>query len=207
MTAAPCTRVRDATPADAAGVAALHADSWRRNYRGAFSDAFLDGDVGADRLALWSARMERPAPGCTLVAEEATGALTGFVHVVFDDDPSWGALVDNLHVEHGAARRGTGRLLMGEAARRVLAHDPASGLYLWVLEQNATARAFYGALGGLIVQRRPAVAPGGVPGRLTGEPMALRCAWADPGRLLAGAGGAGPRSDAGCEAPGRALGT
>jgi hypothetical protein len=27
----------------------LHADSWRRHYRGAYADAFLDGDVLADR--------------------------------------------------------------------------------------------------------------------------------------------------------------
>jgi hypothetical protein len=30
---------------DAHAIAELHADSWRRHYRGAYSDAFLDGDV------------------------------------------------------------------------------------------------------------------------------------------------------------------
>ena len=32
----------------------LHADSWRRHYRGAFSDAFLDGDVAGYLLAEWT---------------------------------------------------------------------------------------------------------------------------------------------------------
>jgi hypothetical protein len=32
--------------------------------------------------------------------------LVGFVHVVFDDDPRWGALIDNLHVRYAQARTG-----------------------------------------------------------------------------------------------------
>ena len=47
---------RLAGPADAKAVANLHADSWRRYYRGAYSDGFLDDDVVADRLAVWSGR-------------------------------------------------------------------------------------------------------------------------------------------------------
>src|SRR6188768_3459087 len=42
--------LRPATAGDAGQIAALHADSWRRHYRGAYSDAFLDGDVLTDRL-------------------------------------------------------------------------------------------------------------------------------------------------------------
>ena len=38
-------------------VATLHAESWRRHYRGAYSDAYLDGDVVADRLEVWGERM------------------------------------------------------------------------------------------------------------------------------------------------------
>ena len=54
-TAAPTgLRLRVAGRSDAAAIAALHADSWRRHYRGAYSDAFLDGDVHADRLAVWT---------------------------------------------------------------------------------------------------------------------------------------------------------
>jgi hypothetical protein len=38
-------RFRAAGAGDASAVAGLHGDSWRRHYRGAFSDAFLDRDV------------------------------------------------------------------------------------------------------------------------------------------------------------------
>ncbi|MDG4789327.1 hypothetical protein O7626_25955 [Micromonospora sp. WMMD1102] len=64
---------RAAVAGDAEGVAALHADSWRRHYRGAYTDAFLDGDVFADRLAVWSARLADPAPQAVTVLAEVPG--------------------------------------------------------------------------------------------------------------------------------------
>src|SRR5690348_9141775 len=78
---------RVAGPTDATAVADLHADSWRRNYRGAFADAFLDGDVVAERRAHWATRFT--GPGTTTILAEDGGRLVGFVHVVFDDDPTW----------------------------------------------------------------------------------------------------------------------
>jgi hypothetical protein len=47
---------RDASARDIEAIATLHADSWRRHYRGAYLDSFLDGDVVADRLAVWGQR-------------------------------------------------------------------------------------------------------------------------------------------------------
>src|SRR5688572_14136585 len=78
-------QLRSATIDDAERVALLHADSWRRHYRGAFSDAFLDGDIAADRRSVWSARLAGPAGSATILAELAD-RLVGFVHVIFDDD-------------------------------------------------------------------------------------------------------------------------
>lgn len=49
--------VRKASSKDIAAIAALHAESWRRHYRGAFSDAFLDGEVEASRRKIWSERL------------------------------------------------------------------------------------------------------------------------------------------------------
>src|SRR6478752_4827506 len=60
---------RLARAADALAVAALHADSWRRHYRGAYSDAFLDGDVLKDRRSVWEARLCAPGPYATIMAE------------------------------------------------------------------------------------------------------------------------------------------
>jgi ribosomal protein S18 acetylase RimI-like enzyme len=174
---------RPADAADADAIAALHADSWRRHYRGAYADAFLDGDVEADRRALWTDRLSRRAgPGRTVVAT-CGRVLVGFAHTFLDEDPRWGALLDNLHVAHGYQRQGVGARLVQLSADAIVSETPGSGLYLWVLEQNATGQAFYQALGGRCVGRAQVQPPGGDPKRLTGSPIKLRYAWANPSVL------------------------
>ena len=183
MTGDAGLRLRRGGAEDAEAVAALHADSWRRHYRGAYSDLFLDGDVHGDRLRTWTQRLAaRDGSTVTILAEDADGALIGFAHVVFDDDPQWGSLLDNLHVTYQHKRGGIGRRLMAEAAREVVAHGPG-GFYLWVLEQNVQAQAFYDAMGGRRVERAFAAAPGGNPANLAGTPAKLRYVWAEPGSL------------------------
>jgi hypothetical protein len=54
-------RLRLAGLDDAEQVALVHAGSWRRHYRGAYSDSYLDGDIVTDRLSVWSARLAAPA--------------------------------------------------------------------------------------------------------------------------------------------------
>ena len=178
-------------------MADLHADSWRRHYRGAYSDAYLDGDVVTDRRSVWQERLGRPsAPAVTILAEGG-GSLLGFIHVVFDHDPRWGSLVDNLHVRAASKRSGIGRQLMAAGAAAVLERSDDGRMYLWVLEQNTAAQAFYTALGGQIVERDLTSAPGGDPARLNGTPAKLRCAWERPAVLLKRPGdrSAGEQSD------------
>jgi len=175
---------REAGAHDAAPVAALHADSWRRNYRGAYADTFLDGDVLTERLAFWTARLGgEPANRFTILAEES-GSLVGFAHSVLDEDPTWGAYLDNLHVAHTHQGQGLGTRLMALTARAVIQRRPSSGLYLWVLEQNVRAQRFYEARGGSCVGRDLVHPPGGDPSRLCGDVPKLRYAWSDPTRLL-----------------------
>ena len=166
-----------ANPSDAEAIAALHSDSWRRHYRGAYSDAFLDGDVVADRVAVWTHQLREPdARHQTILAKTGAG-LIGFAHTAFDDDPTWGALLDNLHVVHGHKRRGVGSQLLALTAGAVI--ERGTGLYLWVLAQNVDAQAFYEARGARRVGQALASPPGGVAGRLCGSPVKLRYAWGD----------------------------
>jgi ribosomal protein S18 acetylase RimI-like enzyme len=175
--------IRLGGPADAEAIANLHADSWRRHYRGAYADAYLDGDIEAERLDVWTQRLSsRDDSTSTLLAEDGA-SFVGFVHVVFDADPHWGSLVDNLHVAWRRKRRGAGTQLMAAAGRSVLAHG--GGLYLWVLEQNTAAQAFYDARGGRCTDRRLVPPPGGRPERLNGSPVGLRYVWTDPATLIA----------------------
>jgi ribosomal protein S18 acetylase RimI-like enzyme len=181
-------RLRAAGPDDAEGVASLHAASWRRHYRGAYSDAYLDGDVLADRRAVWSSRLAGPEGTATVVAEDAAAAcagVVGFVHVVFGSDERWGSLVDNLHVAYGRQRGGVGTALLVRAAEAVAERAAGGGpLHLWVLEQNTAAQGFYRALGGTRVERAP-VPPEDRPDRLNGSPAMLRFVWDDATALAA----------------------
>src|SRR6266511_3235217 len=135
MSIASQVEIRLARPVDASHIAKLHADSWRRHYRGAYSKRYLDGNLDADRLAVWTERMNaHDGRHFTLLAEHEDLPI-GFVHVALDADPRWGALVDNLHVTTAVQRSGVGTLLLDRAARIILERRPSSGVYLWVLEQ------------------------------------------------------------------------
>lgn len=169
---------RTAGPEDADQVALLHADSWRRHYRGAYADSFLDGDVVADRCAVWSARLAEPSDTYTVLAED-DDRLVGFLHVVLDHDPAWGSLVDNLHVHHSQHRTGIGTELLARAARAVTERATGNGMYLWVLEQNLAAQQFYRASGANCVEKATVPPPGGDPACLVGNPHCLRMVWSD----------------------------
>jgi GNAT superfamily N-acetyltransferase len=181
-------RFRSAGEGDARAVAALHTDSWQRHYRGAFTDAFLDDEVPGFLVDRWTARLAAPDPRArTILAElrqDGDAGLVGMAHTVLDDHPDWGALLDNLHVRYGVKRQGVGTRLLSLTARAVVAERPGSGLYLWVLEQNSGARAFYDARGGTCVESLAVDPPGGDPARLNGTPRGLRYTWPEPEKLL-----------------------
>lgn len=175
--------IREAGAADAPEIAALHADSWRRHYRCAYADAYLDQEADEERASVWKTRLGAEGSGDTVtVVAELGGSLVGFAHVILDADPLFGALVENLHVTGAEQRRGVGSRLLAEAALVATTRRPGCAMYLWVLEQNTAARAFYEAMGGEVVERRAAGAPGGDPSRLVGSPSVLRMAWPDPGK-------------------------
>jgi GNAT superfamily N-acetyltransferase len=168
---------------DAGRIADLHADSWRRHYRGAYADSFLDGDLAADRRAVWSARLAAQTGTDTVVAEH-DDRLVGFVHVVFDDDAVWGSIVDNLHVVHDQHRTGIGTRLLAHAAQAVIDRATSKAMYLWVLQQNTAAQQFYRASGAACRETATVSPPCGDPARLNGTPRKLRMAWPDTSSLV-----------------------
>jgi GNAT superfamily N-acetyltransferase len=143
-------RLRAATAVDAAAIAALHAASWRATYRGSLRDDYLDGEVGAERLALWTERLARPAANQhVLVADD--GEPIGFACAYGCDDEQFGTQLDNLHVRHDRHGGGVGARLIAAVAAWCAATHPGTGLYLWVVDRNAAARRFYDRLGGVDV--------------------------------------------------------
>lgn len=139
-------RTRVATSQDAEAIARLHTDSWRRTYRGVYSDDFLDGDLLGNRLDVWTRRLEAPKSDCIVYAAEIDGRLAGFICGFADADPQHGSLVDNLHVHADFRRRGIARDLMARAGEWFAEQARERGVYLWVLEANEGARRFYETL-------------------------------------------------------------
>ncbi len=166
------------TPADAAAVAALHAASWRSAYRGILSDRYLDERAEADRSAFWLERLGAPdASRFGVVAQQGETAV-GFVYVVAHADPTWGTLIDSLHVSPQARSAGIGARLLAAAARGMSARGWDRRVHLWVYDANVRARAFYARMRGREVETIMKATPDGVTAR------SWRVAWRDLDELL-----------------------
>ena len=140
---------------DTAAIAALHIESWRSAYRGLLPDEFLDGPVVQNRVDLWNARMPAPDPHRRLVLKAlANQELVGFVCVLLDAEPSWGALLDNLHVKPEVKGIGIGHRLFQAARDWVAVAAPGQPMHLTVMEGNVAARRFYDRQGGAIAERK-----------------------------------------------------
>ncbi|HZO91304.1 MAG TPA: GNAT family N-acetyltransferase [Chthonomonadaceae bacterium] len=155
---------REATYTDCLTIATLHANSWRRTYRGSYRDEFLDGPVFEDRRAVWEKRLAEPPANQFVVAEEE-GYLVGFACAYGRVDPRWGTLLDNIHVRPAQQRQGIGTALVAEVVAWCHAHYADCGLWLWVVGQNERARRFYERLGAVNngAELRPPSAGGGAP--------------------------------------------
>ena len=175
------TALRDMTAADADAVALLHATSWRSAYRGVFTDHYLDHEADAERRTVWRARLQADAPtrDWGVVAADSTGRLLGFAYVMPDHDPVWGDYIDNLHVAPDLKGGGIGRRLMQGVAERLQRDCSTRPLYLWVLDVNTAARAFYERLGAEVTDPR-------LSDPLAGQQHPVwRCVWRKPSLLMA----------------------
>ena len=169
---------RDATPADAPLIAALHAQSWRHAYAHFMTPAWLASDVEGERLGVWTAQMTTPRPHQRVIIALRDGAAVGFTCVLGGADPRWGTLVDNLHALRSARGSGVGTALLDQAARWAMQHWPDAPLHLWCFTDNIAARGFYAARGGVEVETCDKPAHDGL---LRSE---KRIAWADPRQLI-----------------------
>jgi GNAT superfamily N-acetyltransferase len=151
--------IREATPGDARSIARLHALSWRSAYRGIYPDAYLDGEVFAERQAHWTAflaDLDR-ARNLVLVAEE-DGRAIGFACL---KRGKGAPLLDNLHVLPQRKGRRFGSRLLAAAAAWLVEREPGAPLELEVLAENRPARGFYASLGGAETGCGAAPTPGG----------------------------------------------
>jgi GNAT superfamily N-acetyltransferase len=144
---APHITIRPITPTDADTVARLHATSWRRAYRGMLSDAYLDGDLDAERRSVWMERLADPTFGQGWIAH-ADAEPVGFVFIRHERDAPWGVHVDNLHVLVAHQGLGIGRRLLFTVGEWASTHATDEPVHLWVIAANVAARGFYARAGG-----------------------------------------------------------
>lgn len=153
--------LRRATLSDAPAIAGLHAASWRAFYRGALSDDYLNGNVIADRISVWSSRLSVHREEQLVLLAEAADGLLGFSCAYLGADPIWGSLLDNLHVSQQHHRCGVGKTLLAQTRAWIWEHERTDLMHLWVLQSNARARMFYEAQKGRIVEEDQWLPPGG----------------------------------------------
>jgi GNAT superfamily N-acetyltransferase len=165
---------RAATLADSQSIASLHIESWRDAYRGILPDEYLAGPIADERTEFWRSRLSSPGAErrYTLLARSG-GVSVGFACVLLDPEPSWGVLLDTLHVHPKLRGKGIGRQLFHKAASWIASVEPGWPMYLWVFEANLAARRFYDALNGEVAERVLRRTPAGT------ELASLRYVWRD----------------------------
>ncbi|MGB4779302.1 MAG: GNAT family N-acetyltransferase [Microbacterium sp.] len=136
--------VRPATIDDAQGIAIVHVASWRIAYRGLMPDDVLDGLSVEQREVGWRRIVTDPnATGRTIVAERG-GELVGWASFGpgRDDGAAEQGELWGLYAHPNAFSTGVGHALIA-AVESSLRLDGFTSAYLWVLDNNDRAAAFY----------------------------------------------------------------
>lgn len=138
--------LRDATPADALAVAAVHVRAWQVGYRGLLPADFLAGMSVAERAARYTFGSANPDDPATVVAIDPAGAIVGFVTTgPWRAEPAIGHLMA-LYVDPDRWGIGAGRALLAAGRARLHGRGHARAM-LWLLAGNARAARVYAADG------------------------------------------------------------
>ncbi|HYM31042.1 MAG TPA: GNAT family N-acetyltransferase [Candidatus Cybelea sp.] len=134
-------RVRLAIPEDIVAIAEVQIASWRGAYRGVIADETLERLDIAHQAIQWQRAMDRKVPVWVAVSEiEGEDQVVGFASLRENE-------ITVLYVAPDWQRRGVGTALLRAVLDAIAVAGGTLG-WLWVLEANAAARAFYAAAGG-----------------------------------------------------------
>lgn len=132
-------RVTEATAAQASRIYAL---SWKTGYRGIVPQPYLDA-LSEDR---WTIRLGKGGTTDLLLLDGGRAVATSTLCAARDEAmPGWGEIV-SLYVLPEFFGRGYGKALFAYALQQ-LRQQGFTRVYLWVLEENTRARAFYRRMG------------------------------------------------------------
>lgn len=147
-------KIRQATVADAKGIAKVHVDSWRSTYQGMIDPQYLDSLSYEDYELRWRKGLGQSQPVYIAVTEEdeIIGFATGG-HERTGKYPSYDGEVYAIYLLEEYQGQGIGRELIHMVAKHIHTLGYESML-IWVLKENK-ARHFYETLGGVPVAEAP----------------------------------------------------
>lgn len=134
--------LREATPADAEGVARVYVESWNEG----FADLMPPRVLNPEQIARWSRDLDARLVRWWLA--ESGGSVVGFVGSGPSRDPIDPDLgeLDTIAVAPSAWRHGVGRRLMESAVDALRGAGYGQGI-LWTLADYERGRTFYEATG------------------------------------------------------------
>jgi ribosomal protein S18 acetylase RimI-like enzyme len=139
------TRIRAASPRDAAGIARIHAQSWRDAYRGILPAGYLARLQNPALARHWRQRLGFTGGRDVLVAERSR-RVVGFATLgdVEDDEglEGFAGEIGMLYLQPELTGRGIGTRLFQQALS-VLERYELYWAVAWVLEANTRAQRFY----------------------------------------------------------------
>lgn len=141
--------IRDGRIDDADEIARIHVRSWQAAYRGLIDQEVLDGLSIPDRAASWRGFIAEPLPtGLGILVAVREGAILGWASFGSgrDDDGASDGEVYGIYADPDAWSTGVGHALLSAAERRI-ADAGHTRAYLWVLDGNDRADAFYARQG------------------------------------------------------------
>lgn len=140
--------IRLAEPKDSAALARIQVNSYRTAYAELLPPEYLAAFSDEEQAQDW-VELLNSSPDLLLVAEEVTGRVVGYAlaRQTLSVETGFDCELVALHVEGEQHRRGFGRALVPETARRMHALGCRS-LNLWVLDGNPAGK-FYERLGGV----------------------------------------------------------
>lgn len=147
--------IREAISDDIPGIARVHVDTWRTAYIGIVPAEYLAKLSYERSEARWRENLFGQGDAGFALVAEADGLVVGFAGGGPERDgiPGYDGELYALYVLASYQRRNIGQTLLHTAAQR-LAADGFKAMLLWVLQENAQARAFYEAMGGVWVDEK-----------------------------------------------------
>ena len=148
--------IREAKQNDAAAIAQVRVDAWRKTYKGMIPDAYLAGMRVEDSTTLWLRVLTAPSNRTSVFVATDGPDVVGFAAGNLLAEPKHGldAELTAIYLRGESQRAGIGRRLVAAVVAAERAQG-ATGLLTWVIAGNKGARAFYERLGAELLVEQP----------------------------------------------------